>query len=245
VATTAADTDNQVRRSLRPDRDFRADAKGHAVRLQRLIVPVLAALAVLLLVPGSALANRADTVQVKGIEYSATATAGKFAGAATGRSPGTWQATVVHEPITAAPTAPITSGSFQLYSHTKITGHFVDGAVRRLNTPTTCADERFDVRGDLALDGGGTGQFTVLLTHLRTTVGARCVTYAATVGGHVNAYPNRHGRRLIVASTAGAAAFVRSGAGPLPAPGAGWITAARTRSGQGGRSPWALLGRRG
>jgi hypothetical protein len=153
------------------------------MHLQRLIVPVLAALAVLVLVPGSALASRAYTVQVKGIEYSATTTVGKFAGAATGRLPGTWQARVVHEPITAARTVPISSGSFQLYSHRKITGRFVDGAVRRLNTPTTCVDERFDVRGNLALDGGGTGQFTVLLTHLRTTVGARCVTYAATVEG--------------------------------------------------------------
>ncbi len=153
------------------------------MRLLRLIVPVLAALAVLLLVPGSALANRAYTLQVKGIEYSATATVGKFAGAATGRLPGTWQARVVHKPITAAPTARITSGSFQLYSDTKITGHFVNGAIRRLDTTTTCADERFDVRGNLALDDGGTGQFTVVLTHLRTTVGARCVTYAATVEG--------------------------------------------------------------
>jgi hypothetical protein len=159
------------------------------VRLLRVMVPVLAALLVLLLVPGSALASRAYTVQVHGIEYSATATVGKFAGAATGRSPGTWQARVVHKPISAAATAPITSGSFQLYSHTKITGHFVDGAVRRLNTSTSCADERFDVRGDLALDGGGTGQFTVLLTHLRTSVGARCVTYAATVGGTLTLTP--------------------------------------------------------
>jgi hypothetical protein len=159
------------------------------VPLLRLVVPVLAALAVLLLVPGSALANRAYTVQVTGIEYSATATVGKFAGAATGRLPGTWQARVVHEPITAARNAPITSGSFQLYSHTKITGRFVDGGVRRLNTPRTCADERFDVRGNLALDGGGTGQFTVLLTHLRTTVGARCVTYAATVEGTLTLAP--------------------------------------------------------
>jgi hypothetical protein len=170
---------------MRSDRDHGADAKGHAVRLLRLIVPVLAALAVLLLLPGSALADRAYTIQVKGIEYSVSATVGKFAGAVTGRSPGTWQASVVHEPISAAPTAPITSGSFQLYSHDKITGHFVDGAVRRLNAPTTCANERFDVRGNIALDGGGTGQFTVLLTHLRTTVGARCVTYAATVDGTV------------------------------------------------------------
>jgi hypothetical protein len=189
VATTAADTDNQVQRSLRPDRDHRADAKGHAVRLLRLIVPVLAALAVLLLVPESALANRAYTVQVKGIEYSATTTVGKFAGTATGRLPGTWQARVVHDPIDAARTAPITDGSFQLYSHTKITGDFVDGAVTRLNTPTTCADERFDVRGNLALDGGGTGQFTVLLTHLVTPVEARCVTYAATVGGTLTLAP--------------------------------------------------------
>ncbi len=159
------------------------------MRLLRLIVPVLSALAVLLLVPGSALADRAHTVKVMGIEYSATATVGKFAGTATGRLPGTWQARVVHEPITAAPTAPITSGSFQLYSETKITGQFVDGAVRRLNTPTTCADERFDVRGNLALDDGGTGQFAVLLTHLRTTVGERCVIYAATVEGTLTLAP--------------------------------------------------------
>jgi len=167
------------------------------VRLMRWIAPVLAALATLPLLPGSALAARTYTAQVKGIEYSATATVGKFAGTATGALPGTWRASVVHDPITAAPKAPITGGSFQLYSHRPVTGRFVNGAVTRLNTPTACANERFDVRGNLALDGGGTGQFTVVLTHRRTTVGARCVTYGATVAGRLTLAPDHFGRRLI------------------------------------------------
>jgi len=133
----------------------------------RWIAPVLAALATLPLLPGSALAARTYTAQVKGIEYSATATVGKFAGTATGALPGTWRASVVHDPITAAPKAPI--------------------------TPTACANERFDVRGNLALDGGGTGQFTVVLTHRRTTVGARCVTYGATVAGRLTLAPTTSG----------------------------------------------------
>jgi hypothetical protein len=157
--------------------------------LPRWIFPVLAALAALLFLPGSALAARTYTDQVRGIEYSATATVGKFAGTATGALPGTWRASVVRAPITAAPTAAISGGSFQLYSHRTITGRFVDGAIKRLNTPTTCANERFDVRGNLALDRGGTGQFTVVLTHLRTTVGTRCVTYGATVTGKLTLAP--------------------------------------------------------
>ena len=78
---------------------------------------MLAALAALLFLPGSALAARTYADQVKGIEYSATTTVGKFAGTATGALPGTWQASVVHDPITAAPKAPITGGSFQLYGY--------------------------------------------------------------------------------------------------------------------------------
>jgi hypothetical protein len=40
--------------------------------------------------------------------------------------------------------------------------------VSPINAPTTCVNERFNVTGTLAFDGGGTGTFSVVLTHLRT-----------------------------------------------------------------------------
>ena len=46
----------------------------------RWIFPALAAFAALLLLPGAAIAAPGYTDQVKGIEYSATATVGKFSG---------------------------------------------------------------------------------------------------------------------------------------------------------------------
>ena len=80
----------------------------------RWIFPALAALAALLLLPTAAIAAPGYTDQVKGIEYSATSTVGRFSGTATGPLPGAWNATVVHDQLTPSAAAPITGGSVTL-----------------------------------------------------------------------------------------------------------------------------------
>jgi len=147
------------------------------------IFPTLAAITALLLLASTAIAAPGYTDQVKGIEYSATSTIGKFTGTATGPLPGAWNAIVIHAPLQPGVAVPITGGSVTLYSRRALTGKFVDGTVSPLNTPTACANERFNVTGTLAFDGGGKGTFNVVLTHLETQLGSRCVTYGATIAG--------------------------------------------------------------
>jgi hypothetical protein len=154
------------------------------VRPVRVIVPVLAALVAMLLVASAATAAPAPAAYVHGLEYAATSTEGRFGGAAKGRLPGAWIATVVHDQLRPGRAAPITGGSFTLYGgRGPTTGTFVDGNVTPLTTPAACLDERFNVAGTLALSGGGKGSFKVVLTHLRTPTRHGCKTYGATVAG--------------------------------------------------------------
>lgn len=156
------------------------------MRSLRWIVPALVAVVAMLLVPGSATAATTYRDQVKGFEYSATPTVGKFAGTATGQLPGAFNATVVHDllsPTVGDPVA-ITGGSFALYSFRTITGTFkAGGTITLLETLPNCGNEKYRVEGPLGLASGGSGNFTVTLTHLRTPVGGGCLTYGATVAG--------------------------------------------------------------
>jgi hypothetical protein len=165
-------------------RAHRLAGKGALVQTLRWIFPALAAFAALLLLPGVAIAAPGYTDQVKGIEYSATATVGKFSGTATGPLPGAWNATVIHDQLNPAAAVPITGGSVTLYSRRTLTGTFITGTVSPINTPTTCVNERFNVTGKLAFnDGGTTGTFSVVLTHFRAQLRSSCVTYGAAVAG--------------------------------------------------------------
>jgi hypothetical protein len=162
------------------------DWKGLPVRSLRWMSPLLlSALAALLLIPGSAMASTTYNDRVAGIEYAATATVGQFTGAATGSLPGSWDATIVHAPLQTGQTVPITGGTFTLHSRATISGAFTQGAVSPITTPATCGIERFNVTGTMALNGGGSGSFTVVLTHLRAQIGGRCLTYGATVTGRL------------------------------------------------------------
>jgi hypothetical protein len=75
----------------------------------RSIFPALAATAALLLLPNTATAAPSYADQVKGIEYSATSTVGKFSGTATGPLPGAWNAVVIHNQLQSG-AVPITGG---------------------------------------------------------------------------------------------------------------------------------------
>jgi hypothetical protein len=160
------------------------------VRVLRLIFVAPLTLAAMMLLASPAEAAREATAYVQGIEYAATATEGKFGGAAKGELQGGWLASVVHDPLTPGETAPITDGFFSLYSHRTVTGTFVGGSVVPLSRPATCLNEQFKVTGALELDDGGSGAFTVVLTHLRTPMREGCRTYGATVAGTVTISSN-------------------------------------------------------
>jgi hypothetical protein len=155
------------------------------VRSLRVIVPVLTALAALLVLAPAAAAAPAVTAEIGGLEYAATDTEGRFGGAANGQIPGGWLATVVHDPLTEDQAVPITGGSFTLRSsrQREISGTFVDGAVTPLDDSSTCANQRFAVAGTLALSGGGRGAFKVVLTHLQVPSDSGCQIYGAVVAG--------------------------------------------------------------
>ncbi len=132
---------------------------------------------------------------IKGIEYFATSTDGRFAGTASGARPGEWNADVRHTPLclSCTPTATITGGSFALATEiddipTLITGTFSGGTVQVTNPGSNCTNQTFTVDGNLSsvgtwFGGSGRGTFDVTLTHFRHTIFGRCVTYGASVTG--------------------------------------------------------------
>ena len=149
----------------------------------RIIVALVLAMSALLLLAPAAEATPAVTARIGGVEYAATSTQGRFGGAADGQVRGAWQATVVHDPLGSGKAVPITDGSFTLRStQREVRGTFVGGTVTPRASRSTCGNERFDVRGTLALPGGR-GSFTAVLTHLRVPSRSGCRTYGAVVVG--------------------------------------------------------------
>jgi hypothetical protein len=149
----------------------------------RIIVALVLATAALLLLAPAADAAPAVTARIGGVEYAATSTQGRFGGAADGQVRGAWRATVVHDPLGSGKAVPITAGSFTLRNtKQEVRGRFVSGTVTPRPSPSACGNERFDVRGVLALPGGR-GSFTAVLTHLRVQSRSGCRTYGAVVVG--------------------------------------------------------------
>jgi hypothetical protein len=157
---------------------------------------VVAALATLaMLVPATQASAAGYSDAIHGTEYFATSTEGRFAGVAGGSLPGTWNVDVVHTPLclSCAPTATITSGSFELVTAvnalpTIVDGIFSGGLVQVVNPGSNCTNQTFLVNGILAgvhssAGGNGTGTFDVTLTHYRASIFGRCITYGATVSG--------------------------------------------------------------
>jgi hypothetical protein len=155
---------------------------------------VLAFAALALLVPVSAAAGAySDTV--RGAEYFATSTDGKFAGTASGALPGSWNADVQHTALclSCSPTATVTGGSFSLVTRLNgwpnvVSGRFSGGYVQVTNPGLNCTNQAFTVHGVLSgvhslFGGNGGGVFDVQLTHYRTLLFGSCITYGATVAG--------------------------------------------------------------
>lgn len=152
----------------------------------------VAVLATMLTLLPAAPAAAATTYQVTGAEIFATSEEGIFVGTASrsGGIAGAWYADVLHEPL--EPHGAIHGGSFAMLltsaPHT-VTGQFRSGQVRQVRSGRNCTNQRYSVTGRLRPVAAGVqrtaGRFGVVLTHLRSLVLGRCVTYGATVEGSV------------------------------------------------------------
>ena len=140
-----------------------------------------------------ALAVISPTYSIVGVEYYATATEGRFAGTGTGSGGDyvTWNARILHTPLTT--TAEITGGSASVLTSdlTRVSGQFSGGSVTLKAAEPGCGREWYDVSGSLKkvrrsdAPGNGTGSFVAVLTHYRASVFGQCVTYSATVSGTI------------------------------------------------------------
>jgi hypothetical protein len=161
-------------------------------RLLLALIPLALAAAVAL--PGTVLAATvSDTYTIRGAEYYATSTQGRFAGTASGNTgdSATWQATVNHTPLT--DTAEITGGTARLATSRLVVvrGEFTGGEVMLVSRQSGCGTETYSVNGDLEnvtrsdSSAVGTGEFTATLTHYRASLFGACRTYSATVRGTI------------------------------------------------------------
>ena len=145
--------------------------------------------------PSGALAAQTYSDTVSGHEYYYTSTDGKFAGSASGALPGSWNADVQHTKLclSCTPTATIIGGSFSVATTlsgipTLVTGKFTGGTVQVINKGANCTNQTFAVNGILGsvgpwYSGHGSGSFRATLTHYRTSILGRCISYAASVKG--------------------------------------------------------------
>jgi hypothetical protein len=72
-----------------------------------------------------------------------------------------------------------------------VTGNFTSGTVQVINTGANCTNQTFSVNGTLGsvgpwYRGHGSGTFSVILTHYRTSILGGCVTYGASVRGAIS-----------------------------------------------------------
>jgi len=133
---------------------------------------------------------------LRGGEYYATSTEGRFGGTATGALPGSWYIDVFHTQLNLNGT--ITGGTFSLGTvmngqPTTITGNFANGTVTQ-TSGSGCGNQTYELVGNLLSVGpqgsshSGTGTFNGVLTHYRYSLYDYCITYGASVTGTVNLY---------------------------------------------------------
>jgi hypothetical protein len=165
----------------------------------RLAIVVSLAAGALVLPARSAAAPVSTAFAVTGFEYAFTQTVGSFAGSARGNAgdTGVWNATVQHDPLGSNPTY-INGGSFDMTTTGAgnpldfVNGRFAyhGGTITVLDSGANCTNQRYLVAGGLVnvatrKTSGGTGQFSVTLTHYRHSLFGHCIIYAARVAGSV------------------------------------------------------------
>ncbi len=163
------------------------------MKLRMLVAATAVAAGVL---AGNAGAVLSPSYNVAGTEIAFTPTQGAFVGIGLGSTgdKAVWKAVVDHTPL--SPNAVITGGTLVLTSRDRagqivpLTASFTGGAVTLVDPGIPCGNQRFSVAGLLGnvttpKSTGGTGSFTVLLTHYRAFLLGACRTYAASVVGTV------------------------------------------------------------
>jgi hypothetical protein len=161
----------------------------------RRLLGVIVAMSMVVLVPATAsAATVSSSYAVRGYEYYATSTQGRFSGTASGNTgdSASWNAVVNHTELTT--TATITGGSASLLTSrlVYIQGSFAGGEVHLVDQPAGCSYQKYAVTGTLAnvtrSDSSvtGTGSFVATLTHYRTRILGRCVVYSAGVAGTIS-----------------------------------------------------------
>jgi len=170
-------------------------------RVFRSSVAVLLAIAALALPAAGAAAPASTAFAIVGYEYAFTSTVGSFAGVGTGSAgdKAIWNTSVEHDQLGTVPTTYINGGPVAMVtrsstgSYDTVTGTFVHhgGMITTLSTGPNCTNQRFLVAGamhDVATrtSSGGSGNFSVVLTHYRISVFGHCVIYKARVAGTVS-----------------------------------------------------------
>ena len=167
----------------------------------RFLAVALATVATLA-VPSSAAAAPASTsFAVRGFEYAFTPDVGFFAGSAVGNAGdrGAWNTYVEHDRLGSTPPIYVNGGSFWMATRSPagtydwVSGTFVHhgGTITTIDPGANCTNERYLVTGALenvttSTTAGGTGSFSVTLTHYRALLFSRCITYSASVVGTVS-----------------------------------------------------------
>ena len=170
-----------TKRNCLPDKR-EGDIKGGAIGWSRGV-----AIAIGFFVAFSSVAAAQDvtyvTYEVSGIQTGVAQNFSSFAGLgfSDDRDVAVWEAEIERIDLTE-----ITDGGvFHLKGVLReLFGVFTGGTITAL-PGGTCRMEKFAVAGDLALDGGGSGNFDVILTHYGRRIGGQCFLYFATVKGTV------------------------------------------------------------
>jgi hypothetical protein len=169
-------------------------------RSLRLALTLLVSAAVLAFPTAASAAPASTSFKIAGFEYAFTQTVGFFAGSGTGTAGdrAAWNTFVEHDRLGSVPTF-VNGGSLQMATRSAtgrldfVTGTFVNhgGTITTIDPGAGCTNQRFLVTGTLAdvatsTTAGGTGTFSVVLTHFRASLLGRCVTYSASVAGTVS-----------------------------------------------------------
>ncbi|MCA1697144.1 MAG: hypothetical protein LC749_21865 [Actinobacteria bacterium] len=169
-------------------------------RSLRLLAVALIAAATLALPTAASAAPASTSFTVTGFEYAFTQTVGFFAGSAVGNAGdrGTWNTYVEHDPLGTTPTTYVNGGSFWMATRSPagtydwVTGTFAyhGGTITTMDPGENCTNQRYLVTGTLkdvatSTTTGGSGAFSVTLTHYRASLFGRCIIYSASMAGTV------------------------------------------------------------